>query len=145
MTLVVKLQGRAPPDMHLYASPPPLAIGYASVFERFFLRYLSIVAFAALAAWLQVPLAVAGVYAAASLLTFALYARDKRAAIRRAPRTPERTLLAAGLACGWPGAALAQQWLRHKSSKPPFLAWFWLSVIANAGLLLLLARGADWL
>jgi uncharacterized membrane protein YsdA (DUF1294 family) len=131
--------------MHLYAKPPTAVIGYASIFERFSLRYLSILAFAALAVWLQVPVAIAAVYAAASLLTFALYALDKRAAIRRDRRTPERTLLAAGLACGWPGAALAQQWLRHKSSKASFLVWFWLSVIANAGLLLLLVRGADWL
>ncbi|MFD2366212.1 DUF1294 domain-containing protein [Pseudoduganella sp. GCM10020061] len=109
------------------------------------MRYLSILAFAALAAYLQAPLALAGVYAAASLLTFAMYALDKRAAIQRTRRTPERTLLAAGLACGWPGAALAQQWLRHKSSKASFLAWFWLTVLLNAGLLLLLVRGADWL
>ena len=100
---------------------------------------------AALVVYLKLPLAIAGLYAAASLLTFALYAYDKRAAIRRDRRTPERTLLAAGLACGWPGAALAQQWLRHKSSKTSFLVWFWLSVLANAGLLLLLVRGADWL
>lgn len=131
--------------MHLFAKPPPAVISYASVFERFSLRYLSILALAALAVWLQAPLAIAALYAAASLVTFVLYALDKRAAIHRARRTPERTLLVAGLACGWPGAALAQQWLRHKSSKASFLAWFWLSAMANAGLLFLLARGTDWL
>jgi uncharacterized membrane protein YsdA (DUF1294 family) len=35
------------------------------------------------------------------------------------------------LACGWPGALLAQQLLRHKSSKQAFVAVFWATVIAN--------------
>jgi uncharacterized membrane protein YsdA (DUF1294 family) len=90
-------------------------------------------------------MAVVAVYAAASLLTFALYAFDKRAARRRERRTPERTLLLAGLACGWPGAVMAQHWLRHKSSKTSFLVWFWITVALNAGLLVLLVRAADWL
>lgn len=108
------------------------------------MRYLSILILVGLAVWLRLPPAFALCYLAASLLTFALYALDKRAARRGARRTPERSLLMAGLACGWPGAALAQQWLRHKSSKMPFLAWFWLSVAANAGLLVLAAQQSVW-
>ncbi len=42
------------------------------------------------------------------------------------------------LAGGWPGALLAQQWLRHKSAKQEFRAVFWATVVLNvAGLVLL--------
>lgn len=109
------------------------------------MSYFSTAALDALPATLKAPLAVLAVYATASLLTFALYAVDKRAAARRGRRTPERTLLLAGLACGWPGAVLARHWLRHKTSKQPFRAWFWLTVALNTGLLVLLVRAADWL
>jgi hypothetical protein len=33
---------------------------------------------------------------------------------------------------GWPGALLAQQFLRHKSVKAEFRAAFWLTVAVNA-------------
>jgi uncharacterized membrane protein YsdA (DUF1294 family) len=36
-----------------------------------------------------------------------------------------------GLACGWPGALLAQRWLRHKTIKTPFQIAYWFSVAAN--------------
>ncbi len=49
----------------------------------------------------------------------------------RAWRIPESTLLLAGLLGGWPGALLAQHLLRHKSSKPSFLAEFWATVALN--------------
>ena len=32
---------------------------------------------------------------------------------------------------GWPGAYLAQQWLRHKSAKRDFKAMFWFTVVLN--------------
>jgi uncharacterized membrane protein YsdA (DUF1294 family) len=35
------------------------------------------------------------------------------------------------LAGGWPGALLAQQLLRHKTSKPGFIAMFWFTVLIN--------------
>jgi uncharacterized membrane protein YsdA (DUF1294 family) len=71
------------------------------------------------------------VYIAMSIATFTLYAFDKSAAISGKWRIPEKTLLVFGLACGWPGAFLAQQLLRHKSSKTQFLVLFWLSVAIN--------------
>ena len=37
----------------------------------------------------------------------------------------------AGLACGWPGAVLAQQVLRHKNRKPGFQGLFWVLVALN--------------
>jgi len=46
---------------------------------------------------------------------------------------------------GWPGAALAQQLLRHKSSKTDCRQIFWLTVFINLAVLvwLLSPYGAD--
>jgi uncharacterized membrane protein YsdA (DUF1294 family)/cold shock CspA family protein len=71
------------------------------------------------------------VYIGLSLLAFLAYAVDKSAAINGRWRTPERTLHLLGLAGGWPGALLAQQLLRHKCSKPSFVAFFWFTVAIN--------------
>ena len=81
---------------------------------------------------------VAGAYVLASLAAFVAYAIDKAAARDGRWRTPESTLHAFSLACGWPGALLAQQFLRHKSAKPSFVAGFWGTVAMNvAGFVLL--------
>ncbi len=80
----------------------------------------------------------AGWYLLASLVTFAWYAWDKTAAQQGHWRTPEKHLWLLGLLGGWPGALLAQRWLRHKSSKQEFLQVFWLTVVLNlVGLCLL--------
>jgi uncharacterized membrane protein YsdA (DUF1294 family) len=71
------------------------------------------------------------VYFGLSLLTLIAYAIDKSAAINGSWRTPERTLLLLGVSGGWPGALLAQQLLRHKCSKPGFVAVFWVTVAVN--------------
>lgn len=76
-------------------------------------------------AW--VPLAYLGM----SLLCYAAYAQDKRAAKAGAWRTPESFLHFLSFSGGWPGALFAQQRLRHKSVKASFRAAFWLSVLAN--------------
>ena len=73
----------------------------------------------------------AAAYGVASFITFFAYAFDKTAAVRKTWRTSEGTLHMFGLLCGWPGAILAQQALRHKSSKSSFRAVFWLTVAAN--------------
>jgi uncharacterized membrane protein YsdA (DUF1294 family) len=52
-----------------------------------------------------------------SCLTFMFYAFDKSRAKAGGWREPERLLHLAELMGGWPGAFLAQRWLRHKSSK----------------------------
>ena len=90
------------------------------------------------------PRWLAGLYGLVSGLTFAVYAHDKSAARRGAWRTPERTLHLLALVGGWPGAVLAQRWLRHKSQKAGFRAVFWLTAWANCGALgwLLMAPGA---
>ncbi len=76
-------------------------------------------------------LLIAAAYAGLSVITFVVYAIDKSAARRKGPRTPERTLHLLSLAGGWPGALLAQRWLRHKSAKASFRRVFWVTVVVN--------------
>ena len=84
-------------------------------------------------------------YAGASLVCFVLYARDKAAARQRQWRTPEATLLGAGLIGGWPGAIVAQHLLRHKSVKAEFRAMFHATVLMNLMALAALGwKGAGW-
>ena len=90
-----------------------------------------VLVYAAVAAiWSVAPL-VALAYLGASVLAFLAYAADKSAAIKGRWRTPESTLLLLGLVGGWPGALLAQQAFRHKTSKQSFLAGFWATVVLN--------------
>ena len=105
----------------------PAQWGTASYFAvpAFLLVYLVVAA-----VW-RVPGWVAGLYLAMSAVGFAVYAGDKSAAIAGGSRVPERTLLFVGLAGGWPGAIVAQQVLRHKSSKVAFRSAFWRSVVMN--------------
>jgi len=108
--------------------------------------YLPILLFAALyagatLAW-SLPPAVGAAYLALSVVCFFSYALDKSAARRGERRTPESRLLVLGLLGGWPGALVAQQWLRHKTVKQPFRRMFWGTVAINlAGFLVLSARG----
>lgn len=77
------------------------------------------------------PVLVPGGYLLLSLITFTIYAMDKSAAIKGHWRTPESTLHLFALAGGWPGALIAQQKLRHKSSKQAFRFVFWITVALN--------------
>ena len=106
--------------------------------------YLPLLAFAfvyigATLAW-DLPPLVGAAYVVTSLTCFVACALDKSAARHGAWRTPERTLLVLGLVGGWPGALLAQQWLRHKTSKRSFLRMFWVSVVLNVLMFLYLAE-----
>lgn len=74
-----------------------------------------------------------GAYSAMSMATFLVYWLDKRASVRGDWRVPENTLHALSLACGWPGALLAQHLLRHKSAKRAFRRVYWLTVAFNVG------------
>ena len=77
------------------------------------------------------PIAFAVIYLAASLTAFLAYAFDKSAAKGGRWRTSESTLHLLALAGGWPGALLAQQFLRHKSVKASFRSVFWGTVVLN--------------
>ncbi|WP_051685915.1 DUF1294 domain-containing protein [Rheinheimera texasensis] len=84
-----------------------------------------------------VPQLVGSICLLMSILTFGLYAWDKKAARAGHWRTAESTLLLAGLLGGWPGAVAAQHWLRHKTVKTSFRARFWATVGLHCCLLLL--------
>jgi uncharacterized membrane protein YsdA (DUF1294 family)/cold shock CspA family protein len=101
--------------------------GTASLFAipAFLLLYVVVAAL-----W-RPPAPVALYYLAISSITFFVYAQDKAAAARAKRRTPEKTLHLLSLAGGWPGALLAQQYLRHKSAKQEFRAVFWFTVWLN--------------
>jgi uncharacterized membrane protein YsdA (DUF1294 family)/cold shock CspA family protein len=86
---------------------------------------------------------VLAAYALLSAVTFLVYGIDKSAAARQAWRVPEAHLHLLAFAGGWPGATLAQQWLRHKSKKAEFRFVHWVVVLANLVTLVVLAsKGA---
>ncbi len=72
-------------------------------------------------------------YACMSLMCGLFYVHDKTAAQAGEWRTSEGTLLLLGLLGGWPGAIVAQQMLRHKTSKVSFRIAFWVTVVVNVG------------
>ena len=86
---------------------------------------------------------ILAIYFGLSLLTFFIYAGDKSAAEARRWRTSENTLHLFALLGGWPGALLAQNWLRHKSKKTSFQAMFWLTVILNCSALYFILKNGD--
>ncbi len=81
----------------------------------------------------KIPPLILGIYLAASVVTFLMYAVDKSAAKKGTWRTPESTLHWLSIMGGWPGALIAQQTLRHKSKKQSFRAVFWITVLLNCG------------
>jgi uncharacterized membrane protein YsdA (DUF1294 family)/cold shock CspA family protein len=105
----------------------PTAWGGATIFvvPGFALLYL------ALAALWRIPNWVGLIYVGLSVASFSAYAADKSAARSGSWRTAESSLLLLGAAGGWPGALLAQQWLRHKSVKAAFRQAFWATVWLN--------------
>ncbi|MBB5639940.1 DUF1294 domain-containing protein [Cryobacterium roopkundense] len=108
--------------------------------------YLAIVVFVAGAltvnGYWALSYGVIGVYLLASVVTFILYAVDKSRAQSGGWRVSENTLLLAGLLGGWPGAIVAQQVLRHKTRKKSFLSVFWMSVVANLVIFVLVTTPA---
>lgn len=107
------------------------------------MRILALVVFAVIFAgavylWAMPPL-VGVIYLVGSMVCFAMYAVDKAAAKAGRWRTSENTLLLLGLACGWPGAIVAQKLLRHKSNKQSFKSRFWITVLVNIAVFVYLA------
>ena len=83
----------------------------------------------------KLPPVLLGGYVVISLIAFAAYALDKSAAQDGRWRTPENTLHLLALLGGWPGALVAQDRLRHKSSKTSFLVIFWMTAALNCAVL----------
>lgn len=65
---------------------------------------------------------IAGLLAAMSLVTLAVFAWDKRCAVMGRRRIPEKTLHLLELLGGWPGAWIAFGLVRHKNRKLSFVA-----------------------
>jgi uncharacterized membrane protein YsdA (DUF1294 family)/cold shock CspA family protein len=78
-----------------------------------------------------IPLFVIALYTIASVVTFISYAVDKAAAQKGGWRTAEATLHSLSLFGGWPGALIAQQALRHKSSKAEFKGVYKFTAVLN--------------
>ena len=81
------------------------------------------------------PLLVSFIFVVASLLAYVIYAKDKSAARTGDWRVSENTLHLLALFCGWPGAIIAQQKLRHKTKKLSFQVFFWLTLLINIGVI----------
>lgn len=71
-------------------------------------------------------------YLFVSPVAYVSYWVDKRRAQTTAWRISEATLQGLALIGGWPGAFLAQHFLRHKNRKVPFQVVFWLIVVLHA-------------
>ncbi|RYG08184.1 MAG: DUF1294 domain-containing protein [Burkholderiales bacterium] len=79
----------------------------------------------------RLPMVSIGLVLLLNLFTFVVYWTDKHAAQHGRWRVAESTLHLFGVAGGWPGAWMAQQTLRHKSSKASFRAVYRGTVVLN--------------
>ena len=108
-------------------APAPWSLGSALAIPAFAVVY------AVLATQFRVSPWFALAYVVLSAACLMAYAFDKSAAVAGRWRSSERSLLVFGLLGGWPGGLLAQQLLRHKSSKASFREAFWGTVVLNVG------------
>ena len=94
-----------------------------------------------------VPGVILYLYPIMSIIAFTAYAKDKHAAQVGKWRTPENTLHILSILGGWPGAKMAQSFLRHKSQKISFRVAYWITVCINCAALYWLTtpEGASWI
>ncbi len=94
-----------------------------------------------------IPVELVFLYAIMSVAAFLMYAKDKNSAESGKWRTTENTLHILSLLGGWPGAKIAQSFLRHKSQKISFRIIYWVTVIGNCSALywLITPKGSIWL
>ncbi|MEN5116062.1 DUF1294 domain-containing protein [Luteimonas sp. TWI662] len=108
---------------------------------------LAIALWAAALAWGiaigRLPAALVPALAVLNLVTFGMYALDKRAAQAGRRRTPEAQLHLFELLGGWPAAWLAQRLLRHKSAKRAYRHVFVTMIALHAIALALVLRPAS--
>ena len=85
------------------------------------------------AGWQQghLPWMLPAAYLGMSLVTYLVYRVDKQVAAQDEWRVAESTLHLMELVCGWPGALIAQQSLRHKTRKTSYQFVFWCAVLLN--------------
>jgi uncharacterized membrane protein YsdA (DUF1294 family)/cold shock CspA family protein len=88
------------------------------------------------------PSFVFGLSLVLSIITYVAYFIDKSAARKGEWRTEEKTLHLFALFGGWPGALVAQKFLRHKSKKLSFQINFWLTVVLNGAALVWLSTSS---
>lgn len=79
----------------------------------------------------KLPVEIITLYGIMSTLAFIFYGWDKYTAKKGKKRVTEKTLHLMGFLFGWPGAALAQQAMRHKTVKLKFRRVFWLTALIN--------------
>lgn len=89
------------------------------------------------------PVILAIIYLAMGIASFALYWLDKRSAQAGGWRVPESSLHFLDLTFGIAGGLLAQQMLRHKTSKQGFAQKSYLIAFGHLALLLALLLGLD--
>lgn len=111
------------------------------------LAYGLMLAWAALLAWglwtQRLPLWTLAALAAVNAVTLWMYAADKNAARAGRWRVSESQLHLLSLLGGWPAAWLAQQNMRHKTSKAQFRALYWATIVLHcAGLAALVLTGS---
>jgi uncharacterized membrane protein YsdA (DUF1294 family) len=81
------------------------------------------------------PALIGLIYLLASVISYYLYAKDKRAAKNGMWRVSENTLHFSALLGGWPGSIVGQQKLRHKTKKVSFRIVFFITLLVNVSLL----------
>jgi uncharacterized membrane protein YsdA (DUF1294 family)/cold shock CspA family protein len=108
----------------LLAARRPASFDYLAIIG-FFLLYVIVSVLWPMPPW------VLGVYLVTSILSFIVYAADKKAATIGGWRISESSLLALGIIGGWPGAIVGQQLYRHKTRKVGFRSAFWGTVALN--------------
>lgn len=79
----------------------------------------------------RTPVEIFAAYCALSVYGYAVFARDKRAAINGGWRVSEKGLVLSCLFGGWPGALVAQVKCRHKTKKQPFKTLLWIAIAVN--------------
>lgn len=89
---------------------------------------------------LHVSCSVVIYYARINLFLLVLFFADKRFAIHKKWRIPERLLLVVGALGGAPGGLLAMRLFHHKSRKPYFRIVYWLGLVAHLAVWFLLRQ-----
>lgn len=107
------------------ATPAKWSPASALAIPLFLAIYVAVAATRGVSIWFAIA------YVGSSVVAVLAYALDRSAAVAGRWRSSEQSLLLLGLVGGWPGSLVAQQVLRHKSSKASFRRAFWGTVLVN--------------